>query len=653
MNLSLAIILSSSALGFIANSSQAALGPIMITPTRTLEVDNKSSATVYLLGRDEIEKSGAITTSELLRGIPGVQVDDLFGNGTEVTISVRGFSATANANTLILVNGRRLNHSDTAAPDIHHIFPKDIERVEVLVGSAGTLYGDQAVGGVINIITRKAEVERLQISSRVGSFGYNGIEFNASSPVNDTLSYRVSAERFQADHYRDNNSESNSNVSGLLDFSFDESSLIVELQRIEDKLELPGALIESEYNQDPTQSNAGFAEDFLNEDTTAAAIGYQFKAGEQMVSLDFSQAKTDAEVRQSFRNSPSTMDGFIKRENISFNPKVSGNIDIGVEADYVAGIDLQQIEYDLKIPFFFFGPGETTNSNDQETQSLYFQLNPAISETMRATVGLRHSTVENNMKDGNSFPAGIRVEDDITVYELGLAYQLNEDLKLTARYDENFRFAKVNELAQAAPGKILETQTGESYELGMELTEGDQRWVVSLYQLDLENEIVFDPTVGTFGENINLDKTRRSGLTLSWQSQIAQWLGLKTELGYVDARFASGTFDGNDISGVAANIVKIRGDFRLDDRLSSFLEGHYTGSRYAQGDNGNDFAKLNSIAVLNAGLAYQHMQWNFHFRINNLADKKYAQFVTNNGFGTAYQPSPERNFMLGAGYRFE
>ena len=79
-----------------------------------------------------------------------------------------------------------------------------------------------------------------------------------------------------------------------------------------------------------------------------------------MVSLDFSQAKTDAEVRQSFRNSPSTMDGFIKRENISFNPKVSGNIDIGVEADYVAGIDLQQIEYDLKIPFFFFGPIATT-----------------------------------------------------------------------------------------------------------------------------------------------------------------------------------------------------------------------------------------------------------------------------------------------------
>ena len=133
----------------------ADMEPIIVTPTRTAQTENKSSATVYVLSREEIEKSGARTTSDLLRGIPGIQIDDLFGNGTETNISVRGFSSTANANTLVLVNGRRLNHSDTSSPDLHHIFPKDIERIEVLVGSAGSLYGDQAVGGVINIITRR------------------------------------------------------------------------------------------------------------------------------------------------------------------------------------------------------------------------------------------------------------------------------------------------------------------------------------------------------------------------------------------------------------------------------------------------------------------------------------------------------------------
>ena len=158
----------------------ADLGPIVITPTRTEQAQNNSSATVYVLTADQIESSGASTTSEILRGIPGIQVDDLFGNGSQINISVRGFSSTANANTLVLVNGRRLNYSDTASPDLHHILPRDIERIEVLVGSAGSLYGDQAVGGVINIITKKSVDNFHKVSTRVGSFDYRGIDFSAS-----------------------------------------------------------------------------------------------------------------------------------------------------------------------------------------------------------------------------------------------------------------------------------------------------------------------------------------------------------------------------------------------------------------------------------------------------------------------------------------
>ena len=174
-------------------SSFADLGPIVITPTRTEQARNNSSTTVYVLDAEDIQTSGASTTSELLRGIPGVQIDDLYGNGTEVTVSVRGFSSTANANTLVLVNGRRLNYSDTAAPDLHHVFPKDIERIEVLVGSAGSLYGDQAVGGVINIITKKPVDNFHQISTRVGSFDYRGIDFSSSMRLSSSLSYRLSA----------------------------------------------------------------------------------------------------------------------------------------------------------------------------------------------------------------------------------------------------------------------------------------------------------------------------------------------------------------------------------------------------------------------------------------------------------------------------
>ncbi|MCP4980533.1 MAG: TonB-dependent receptor [Gammaproteobacteria bacterium] len=639
-------------------SSLADLGPIVITPTRTEQAQNSSSATVYVLDSQAIESSGATTTSQLLRGIPGLQVDDLFGNGTQVTISVRGFSTTANANTLVLVNGRRLNYSDTASPDIHHIFPKDIERIEVLVGSAGSLYGDQAVGGVVNIITKTTSASSHQVVSRVGSFDYKGVEFSSSMQLNELVAYRFSAGKFEADHYRDHNAEENSNFSGLFEFQDGGHRLFAEVQEIEDELELPGALLKSEFDDDPTQSNDGFVNDFVDEDTSVYRIGYGFEMGKQLFSLDTTRRETDADVLISFRNNPSPAAGFTKRENSSINPKLSGTIDSAYSTRYVVGIDLEETDFELEIPNVF---STATANNEQDNESLYFQINPEITDSLQLTFGMRRSSVENDSDyaDALGTPTEAKTEDDVTVSEFGLAYSIDDDTRFTLRYDENFRFAKIDELSITEAGTELETQTGESIEIGIHLTRGDHILAISIYQLDLEDEIAFDPTVGPdfgfgpIGLNVNLDDTRRVGMTISLFSQISSSISLNTELGLVDARYESGLYDNNEISGVADEIARLRGDYQINDFFNAYLEYQYSSPKFAQGDNANDFGKLRSITVFNAGIGYQNKAWDVNFRINNLTDEEYAEFVTNNGFGAAYQPSPERNFMLAVGYGFE
>lgn len=657
---SLGLIMTGACVLALPLSSFADLGPIVITPTRTEQVQNNSSATVYVLTSEQIESSGVSTTSDVLRGIPGVQVDDLFGNGSQINVSVRGFSSTANANTLVLVNGRRLNYSDTASPDLHHILPRDIERIEVLVGSAGSLYGDQAVGGVINIITKRPVDNFHQIVTRVGSFDYRGIDFSSSRRLAPSLAYRLSAGTFEADNYRDNNAEENTSFSGLLEYDRDNNSFFIELQEVKNDLELPGALFEDEFEDDPTQINSAFSNDFRNEDISVFRLGYARDLGAHLLSIDLTRRDTDADIFQSFRNNPSEMAGFDDRENNSINPKLSGNFAAGVEIPYVVGIDLEEVDYELEIPFVFFGtPGETISSNEQESKSLYFQINPRLSEKAQLTFGIRHTDVENDFIDGTAYPDGGDYDDDITVAELGLAYFVDQQTRVTARLDQNFRFAKVNELALAAAGDILDTQTGDSFEVGLDLTRGNNQLIVSIYRLDLEDEIEFDPTVGPdfgfgpTGLNVNLDKTRRDGVTLSLSSQLSESFGLETEVGIVDAEFRSGTFDGKDISGVSDAIAKLRGDYRVNDYFSTYLEYNYSSPRYAQGDNANEFGKIGSITVYNAGIVYQYKAWDVNFRVNNLVDEEYAEFVTNNGFGAAYQPSPERNFMLTAGYRFE
>ena len=506
---------------------------------------------------------------------------------------------------------------------------------------------------MVNIITKRPEESSHRVSVSAGSYDYRGIQFNSSAKINESLGYRLSAETFETDHYRDNNSEENANLSGVLDYQTDTDRLFFEVQRINDEFETPGALLKDEFDEDPTQSNPSFDEDFRDERVEVYRAGYERNFGMHNASIDLTQRETEADVRQSRRDAPAPASGFNNRSNESINPKIFGVIDTGYGIPYVAGIDIEENEFDLNIPFPGFGSfpgGAVTNSNEQRVENIYVQFNPRLGERLQLTLGARRSEVENDITDGFSFPDGIEVDDEITVGELGLAFFADEQTRFSLRIDENFRFAKVDELTGAGSGVILETQTGDSYEFGVDLVRGNHQLVASIYRLDLENEIVFDPDAGFFGENVNLDKTRRDGLTLSLISQLSSSFSLTTEIGLVDAKFRSGSFDGNRISGVSDQVASLRGDYRISDSTLTYLEYNYSSPRYAVGDNANELGELDSITVYNAGLAYLHRQWEIDFRVNNLADEKYAEFVTSSG---GYQPNPQRNYMLTAGYRFE
>ena len=148
-------------------------------------------AAVYVIGRDEIRRSGMTSIPELLRLAPGVQVARI--NSNKWAVSVRGFNSLYSNKLLVMVDGRSIYNPafSTVLWDTEDMVLEDIERIEVIRGPGGAMWGANAVNGVINIITRpSSDTTGGLVRVSAGSFETGSAAFRYGGPLG-AASYRV------------------------------------------------------------------------------------------------------------------------------------------------------------------------------------------------------------------------------------------------------------------------------------------------------------------------------------------------------------------------------------------------------------------------------------------------------------------------------
>ena len=173
---------------------------------------------------------------------------------------MRGFGETANANTLIMVDGRRLNNMDIGVPDLNSISLKDVKRVEIIQGSAGTLFGVQVVGGVINIITDTPGDFSAFAEAGYGSYESYNARAGVSHRLDNGFSYRFTLDKKETDNYRDNNALNYENVAGRLGYEHTSGEVFFDFQHVDEDLDTPAALFAAEVAADRRQVTVDFTE---------------------------------------------------------------------------------------------------------------------------------------------------------------------------------------------------------------------------------------------------------------------------------------------------------------------------------------------------------------------------------------------------------
>jgi len=642
----------------LANTTAAAdekIETVYVSATRVEGPQMPVATQIKVVTAEEIRESGATTIAEVLKSQAGIQIQDLDGSGgRNVSVSMRGFSATSVSNTLVLVDGRKLNNPTMAGPALNTIAIKDIERIEIVQGSAGVLFGDQAVGGVINVITRQAKNGEIHggVSAERGTGNLENYTAHVNQGFDNGLHYSLSAQKRNADNYRDNNQTVSTNVLGNLGFDFENGKVFVEHQKVSDDLRLPGSI--SEYDIAIDRRMTYSPNDYSNQDSDLTRVGGEvgFAKGWTLVADYADRDETGHYFYDDYylANGYNPYAAAYRMQVKNIAPRVVGNITTeSGNAVVTIGYDKTDSEYATK-------DGYTDIA--QDVDGIYGQVIYPVTKKVNVTAGARHAEVDDTnyaAYDANYNLVTNSRSISLNATEVGVNYQATSAWQVFARIADGFRFAKSDENGFTVPGiDFLKEQTSTSKEAGVAWQEDSASVKYSIYQMDIDNEISYDAIIfnpngyQNRGANINLPKSERKGFMFDGDVVLSEQISLRGNYTYTDSELLAGNYKGKEVPFVAKHTANIGVVFKFVESLTTVIDANYIGNRYHTDDYTNSAKKVAAVTVFDFNLLWNLNALELGFRVKNITNEKYADYSSIYG----QYPQPERSYSGHISYSF-
>ena len=641
---------------------------VVVTGTRTEQSVERIPANITVIYEEDIENSNARTVSDVLRSEEGIVVRDWFGNGKTAQVDLRGFGETANANTLVLVDGRRVNEIDLSGTDWTQIPLEQIERIEIVRGTGTVLYGDNAVGGVINIIT-KTPSEKLTFSAgtTAGSYGRNKEKISISGREG-SIAASLFSSYDSTNGYRDNSGFRTKDIGGKILFDpIEFLSLNLSGSYHSDNYGLPGDLSEAEIAVDREASNEPFNEAEVTDQYLKLGVNLDLgKYGNIVTDLSYRDREND----QWFFYPPSfwfpfqtTFESETEIATWGITPRYvwDGRI-FSHENTFIAGVDIYSSQYDQKTFSGTVGSPSPSGLADIDRDSLGFYFNNefAVLENLFLSVGARRERVryELNREDLTAFPLA-PLDDTVTerdnAYSAGLTFQYSGKSSVFLRANRSLRFPLTDELVvwdfsalRINVNADLKPQTGKHYEAGVRhyFTPNIQG-NVTLFRAEIKDEIFFNAATFT---NTNHPETLHQGIEIGSKIELFNKLTFFGNYTYEKAEFEKAPFKGNEIPAVPEHKANL--GFRIHDVIPGLIfsaDYNYIGSGFLISDQANQLKKLDKYYTVNTRLSYAWKWFKGFVGVNNLTDQEYSQYVVAGGGGTTrnFYPAPERNWVAG------
>jgi len=651
--------------GWTENKNSCELDPIVVTASRYSEQSSNVAKSVTLIDSEDITKSAANNLPELLKDVAGIEVRDFLGNGKTSQVDMRGFGDSAASNNLVLIDGRRTNQIDLSGIDWSQINTESIDRIEIVRGPQSVLYGDNAVGGVINIITKKGGAKEPQIAFgyKTGSYDYSSYSGSISGG-SEFLDYYAGFAWSDTDGYRTNNAlEADDFTASMTAKPTDNVRLNFKTGYHKDWYGLPSGLTDAQLNE---LGRGGSA----NPDDRAKTDDFYIMCSpdinyEADIIGDFNFT-ADTIVRGRRTASINYYTGGSTETNnhittFGLTPKLAWDIDLfSIHNRLITGIDYYRYKDEIL-------SGGTLPKDmiviNEDTLGIYSTDCIDITKRLSISGGGRLEWAYYTFDQQAVLTGKNNRHPYEYALDAGINYKYGEHSSIYADYERSFRLPAVDEWYQAmwtwfgilnGGGLNLDLvpQTGNHYEVGIkDNTFKFLRVNADYFITDLKHELYFDPLILA---NAVYDRTMRHGLETEVHLCPVEDIDAFVKYTYEKAYYVGSHYAGNEIPIVPRHKISTGLNYTLMNCFRINYLVNYVGARRFINDQLNIVPRLKPYVTHDLKFSYYKYGLEMYMGIYNLLDEQYSEYAVTNGTGTnkAYYPSPGRNVILGVNYSF-
>lgn len=635
----------------------------------------EQTGSVVVVNQEQIERVQALSTEDILRRIPGINIKSEEETAIVANFGIRGLSASESKSLLLedgvpVAPGLFIGNDRYYNPRIQRV-----AQVEVLKGSASLRYGPSTIGGVVNYQT-KTPSEGVKLTGRVGSFNMQEVSVEAGNTNASGDAFAgVVATHASSDGFMDKDYDMTDVMAKAGVIFNDDHKVGIKLSRYENEANISyRGLLLNDYNEGADYNPA--PDDYFLTDRTAFDVNHEWALSDEAtlntvvywseVSRDYWRYSVDTAAsndagRWVYTDSLTGNNRSFDRYGIESRLTVDHQI-FGKSASSEFGLRFMQEESD-DTRIRAERSSDRTGINDRhrvdsaDSYAAYAQTRVEINADLAITPGLRVESYEQKRVILTDDNATAKTTNTEVLPGIGATYNVNDSAQLYGGVYRAFSPASNGVALDGLTDQELDGERSTNYEIGLRGANGDVSYEVAAFVMDFANQVITGNSNPNLSQS-NAGETKHNGMEFMLGYKMAAGFSVDSNATWVPtSEFKTGENQGNRLPYAPKLTANVALNYAMD-KVSASLTAHHRGEQYGDASNTEEIPSgaaggiwgglLPSYTVFDLTASYElNNKAQVFGAIKNLSDKRYIT-----GLRQGIYVGPERSFEIGVRYTF-